>query len=71
MAEDTPEFLCSATACDQQWLYMIGEEGLVYSQSRNRFAGLDAAGISAYQAFDAGIPLRDLVRFTAADGTFA
>ncbi len=62
MAEDTPEFLCSVTACDQQWLYMIGEEGLVYSQSQNRFAGLDAAGVSAYQAFDAGVHLQDLLR---------
>lgn len=71
MAEDTPDFFCSTTACDRQWLYLIGEEGLVYSQSRNRFAGLDAAGVSAYQAFDAGVSLHDLLRLTAADGASA
>ena len=47
-------------ACPRQWLYLFGEEGVVYSESRNRFAGLDAAGIAAYRAFDAGAQVEDL-----------
>ena len=33
---------------------------MVYSESQNRFAGLDAAGIAAYRAFDAGVKVEDL-----------
>jgi hypothetical protein len=39
--EQTPDFCCIATACEQQWL-QIGERGIVYSQKQNRIAGLDA-----------------------------
>jgi hypothetical protein len=52
-----------ATACEQQWLYQLGDEGIVYSQAQNRIAGLDAAGLLAYQAFDAGASLHDLQAF--------
>jgi hypothetical protein len=39
---------------------MLGDEGVVYSEAKNRFAGLDAAGVSAYLAFDAGAQVEDL-----------
>jgi hypothetical protein len=39
---------------------------VVYSEVRNRFAGLDAAGVSAYRAFDAGAQVEDL-RFSGND----
>ena len=45
------------------WLYLFGDEGLVYSEIHNRFAGLDAAGVSAYRAFDAGACIKDLRTF--------
>lgn len=45
------------------WLYLFGDEGLVYSEIHNRFAGLDAAGVSAYRAFDAGACIEDLRTF--------
>lgn len=32
----------------------------MYSEARNRFAGLDAAGVAAYRAFDAGAEVEDL-----------
>ncbi|WP_263349822.1 hypothetical protein [Acidicapsa acidisoli] len=44
----------------QQWLYLLGDDGVVYSEVNNRFAGLDAAGVSAFRAFDAGAALEDL-----------
>src|SRR5580698_3650404 len=69
MAGDTLEFFCTATTCDQQWLYRIGDDGLVYSQKQNRFAGLNAAGVSAYQAFDSGAQPQDLHAFRDTEGT--
>jgi hypothetical protein len=57
-----------ACACPQQWLYLLGEGGVVYSEACNRIAGLDAAGVSAYRAFDAGATLEDLGGFRDADG---
>lgn len=65
--EQTSEFQCIVTVSPHQWLYQIGEEGIVYSQTQNRFAGLDAAGLLAYRAFDAGASLQDLLAFSAAD----
>jgi hypothetical protein len=58
--EQGSEFCCIATACDQQWLYQIGENGILYSQKQNRVAGLDAGGLLTYRAFDAGVCLQDL-----------
>jgi hypothetical protein len=52
--------LCVDTARLRQWLYLFGNEGVVYAEAQNRFAGLDAAGVSAYQAFDAGAVIEDL-----------
>jgi len=50
-----------ACALPGQWLYLLGDEGgVVYSQTQNRFAGLSAAGISAYRALDAGASVEDL-----------
>jgi hypothetical protein len=47
-----------ACASPRQWLYLFGEEGgVVYSEALNRFAGLDAAGVAAFLAFDAHIPM--------------
>jgi len=56
-------------ACPQQWLYLLGDGGVVYSEVNNRFAGLDAAGVSAYRAFDAGATLEDLGRLPVVDGS--
>jgi hypothetical protein len=56
------DFECIASSCPRQWLYLLGDEGVVYSEARNRFAGLDAAGVSAYLAFDAGAQIEDLRR---------
>jgi hypothetical protein len=47
-------------ACPRQWLYLLGDEGVVYSEVQRRFAGLTAAGVSAYRAFDAGARIEDL-----------
>jgi len=49
-----------ACACPRQWLYLLGDEGVVYSETRRRVAGLDAAGVSAYRAFDSGAGIEDL-----------
>jgi len=49
-----------ATTRPEQWLYLVGEGGIVYSETRNRFAGLDALGVSAYRAFDADASVDDL-----------
>jgi hypothetical protein len=59
-ARTIPGFHSLAAACPRQWLYLFGEEGVVYSEAGNRFAGLDAAGVAAYQAFDAGVGVEDL-----------
>jgi hypothetical protein len=64
--EQSSEFQCVATAREQQWLYQLGDEGIVYSQAQNRIAGLDAAGLLAYWAFDAGASLDDLQAFSTA-----
>jgi hypothetical protein len=53
-------FECIPSARPHQWLYLFGAEGVVYSEAHNRFAGLDAAGVSAYRAFDAGANVEDL-----------
>lgn len=49
-----------ACAAPGQWLYLFGDEGVVYSETQNRFAGLDAAGTAAFRAFDAGATIDDL-----------
>src|SRR5277367_1584410 len=51
---------CVASKAPGQWLYLLGEEGIVYSERHNRFAGLDPAGVAAYRAFDAGAGIQDL-----------
>ena len=43
-----------------QWLYLLGDEGVVYSHEQNRMAGLDSTGVAAYRAFDAGASIEDL-----------
>jgi hypothetical protein len=48
------------TKLPQQWLYLFNEGGVVYSEIHNRYAGLDAAGVAAYRAFDAGATVEDL-----------
>jgi hypothetical protein len=48
------------TKLPQQWLYLFSEGGVVYSEMHNRYAGLDAAGVAAYRAFDAGATVEDL-----------
>ena len=61
ISQDTRrDFDCIACSCPRQWLYLLGDAGVVYSEARNRFAGLDAAGVSAYRAFDAGAQIEDL-----------
>ena len=49
-----------ATARPGQWLYLFADEGVLYSECLNRFIGLNAAGISAYRAFDAGASVEEL-----------
>jgi hypothetical protein len=56
-----------ACARPQQWLYLLGDGGVVYSEVNNRFAGLDVAGVAAYRAFDAGATLEDLYRLGVVD----
>jgi hypothetical protein len=56
-----------ACACPHQWLYLFPEAGahdggVVYSEVHNRVAGLDATGVAAFRAFDAGVTLEDLGR---------
>lgn len=37
----------------RQWLYLLGDEGgVLYSEARGRFAGLDAAGVAAFLEYD-------------------
>jgi hypothetical protein len=60
-----------ACASPQQWLYLLGDDGVIYSEVNNRFAGLDAAGVSAFRAFDAGATLEDLRRLVVMDDTSA
>jgi len=68
--EEITDMICGfgriTTTCARQWLYLLGDEGVVYSEAQNRFAGLDAAGVAAYRAFDAGAHMEDL-RFIHAD----
>jgi hypothetical protein len=70
LMEEITDMVCSfrriTTTCARQWLYLLGNEGVVYSEAQNRFAGLDAAGVAAYRAFDAGVHIEDL-RFIHAD----
>jgi hypothetical protein len=47
-------------AAPRQWLYLFEDAGVVFSEARNRFAGLDAAGVAAYLAFEAGAAPADL-----------
>ena len=56
----THNFQRLAVASPRQWLYLFGDEGAIYSESQNRFAGLDAAGVAAYLALDAGAGVDDL-----------
>ena len=49
-----------ATRLPRQWLYQIGDDGVVFSEEQSRFAGLDATAVSAYLAFDAGATPEDL-----------
>ncbi len=57
-----------ATERAGQWFYLFGDEGIVYSETRNCFAGLDAAGVAAYRAFEAGATVNDLRHVHARDG---
>jgi hypothetical protein len=57
------------TSCPGQWLYLLADEGIVYSEMQNRFAGLGAAGVSAYRAFDAGAGIEDLRRINNRRGS--
>ena len=43
-----------------QWLYLFGDGAVIYSESENRFAGLDDKGLSAYLALEAGATVDDL-----------
>jgi len=54
---------CVPSMYPRQWLYLFGEEGVVYSDTRNRFAGLDASAVAAYRAFEAGASIQDLRAF--------
>ncbi len=54
-----------ASVQPSQWLYLFGDKGVVYSESQNRFAGLDASATAAYLAFESGATLRDLGAFAA------
>ncbi len=49
-----------ACAAPRQWLYRFGDEGVVYSETQNRFAGFDAAAFTAYRALDAGVSVEEL-----------
>jgi hypothetical protein len=46
--------------CLQQSMYPFDEGGVVYSETQNRFAGLDASGVLAYCAFEEG---QDIQKF--------
>lgn len=45
-----------------QWLYLFDNAGVLFSESLSRFAGLSPAGAVAYQAFDAGASLDELLQ---------
>jgi len=60
---DTSHFDRRATALPGQWLYLVEGGGVVYSETTNRFAGLDAGGVSAFLALDDGASVQDLRRF--------
>lgn len=55
-----------SVAYPHQWLYLLGDDGVVYSETHNRFVGLNAAAVSAYQAFDAGATMEELRSFSSA-----
>jgi hypothetical protein len=55
-------FTRHSTTQPDQWLYLLGDGGVIYSENKNRFAGLDARGISAYLAFEAGASFEELKR---------
>jgi hypothetical protein len=57
-----------ATERAGQWFYLFGDEGMVYSETQNRFAGLDATGVAAYRAFEAGATVDDLKHVSAENG---
>lgn len=59
-ANTNQSFRRLASALSGQWLYLLGGEGVVYSESMNRFAGLGVSGTSAYRAFEAGATISDL-----------
>jgi hypothetical protein len=72
MNEASSTILCFrrvATERAGQWLYLFGDEGMVYSETQNRFAGLDATGVAAYRAFEAGATVDDLRHVSAKDGS--
>ena len=56
-----------ACAVPRQWLYLFEEGGVVFSETANRFAALDASGVAAYLALDAGASLADLHRSICGD----
>ncbi|MBT9332630.1 hypothetical protein [Paracidobacterium acidisoli] len=43
-----------------QCLYLVDGGGVVFSETQNRFVGLDAAGVAAYRAFNAGVGVHEL-----------
>jgi len=49
-----------AAAYSGHWLYLLGDEGVLYSETHSRFVGLNAAGVFAYRAFDAGVTVGEL-----------
>lgn len=49
-----------AAAYSGHWLYLLGDEGVLYSETQNRFVGLNAAAVFAYRAFDAGVTVEEL-----------
>ena len=55
-----PGLQCINSACLRQSLYLLDGGGVVYSETENRFVGLNAAGVSAYRAFAEGADVRSL-----------
>lgn len=48
-----------ACGVPRQWLYLFDDGGIVFSETCNRFAGLDASGVAAYLALDCGADRAD------------
>ena len=67
---ESSNFRCLGTACKGQWLYLIDEQGIVYSELENQFVGLDATGVLAYRVFDAGSTVDELRGHPAAAESF-